>query len=105
MITITDVTADGHTVQVGDRVTSASCGRADNVQYIREGVTGTVEKIMGIAVAFRDDDGALYFSKICDLTMAADGEAADAWHARLRGIAAAANRPARPVYGQAGRWT
>lgn len=31
--------------------------------------------------------------------------AVDAWHARLRGIAAAANRPARPVYGQAGRWS
>lgn len=29
----------------------------------------------------------------------------DAWHARLRGIAAATNRPARPVYGQAGRWS
>jgi hypothetical protein len=28
-----------------------------------------------------------------------------AWHARLRAIAAAANRPPRPRHGQSGRWT
>ena len=37
--------------------------------------------------------------------VAAPAADVDAWHARLRSIAAAANRPARPVYGQAGRWS
>jgi hypothetical protein len=56
------------TLAVGDVVTAASCGRADNVQFMRHDVTGTVTKLMGASLAFKDDEGSLYFASVKDCT-------------------------------------
>lgn len=60
--------------QVGDRITAAKCGRADNVQFIRHDVTGTVERLMGTALSFHGADGSLFFAMVRDIEHVTDGQ-------------------------------